>query len=655
MALKQILFSEDSFSKLPEIIHLLQSKTFPESALVEVFSNVSTLIYGSYTQRKIGLAVLKCCLLYLHKNNKMSQNIDYLLKWWKGVVNCMKSRYTADCTYRLACTNAIILAQISSSYVDLQMEGRSNVPVMVSAAVSHLCAESFELLLTLARHYPSHAGKVYEEIRAFCLAHVQDEYCEKAGELLGRMACVGPAGKQSTNYIQSWSKVMGGCVESLKGILIGVVGQSVTEKPQFLVLQSSEFTGEFGDIIRLNKEITFISKCLKSLFEIAIEAPMTFPLKSFKSLLEMMHTVYSETILYSSTSENFVKKSIINHAISSLATLLTTVVPTLHTTAYLIQPTIEKLCFSMIQQSHDCLNALKLLNTLVGLGCSLHTVPYVSLMDFLTLQSLQIKGPVSKKQKTEQFNTFSFETSTLGVHDEEKMIETLKIMNQILKSCGCSLPALKPEILRSKCNNIISNKTCFSTTLIQLTYETLINLSRQSFDVQSVLSLSAMSHDTSHRAYLNTEIMNVEPHLHPERFSFRQSEAQQSSTTLADDVPSSLSEKVLEAAVDDMWNKENSSVFEESRAVGAESEEEEGMLDQTQEEEEEMDTSLIGDSDLLEKIKADYVKIKESAAPPAKEPLKDITNTSVLETAESEQLFDILSAFVDAPVSGDEA
>ena len=670
MALKQLLFADDAFNRLPSLIHLIQSEVLPENELTEIFPHVSNLIYGNLQQKKMGLAILKCCLIYLHQNNRINNNIDYLLKWWKGVVNCMKSRYTADTTYRLACVNATILSQICGNYVDLLMEGRANVPVLVAACTAHVCAESFELLHVLTRMFPSHIGKHYEAVKSFCLSHVQDEYSEKCAEILAQLTCVGPAGKQSVNYTNSWNKAAVTCLDSVNNMLFRVVGQEVKPVANMLVLPSWQFTGTLGDVNRANKEITFLTKYLSHLLNMTVEVSTIFPLKSLRSMIEYVSTAYNESAVYSGTTDNFSRRVVVNHAVKEVLSALILIVPVLNTSVFLVQQDIENLIYNLLKRSCHVTTALELLSVMINVGCTLTSLPFVVLIDLLSLNSLQIKGPVTKKQKTEQFNTFTFETSTLGSHKEGDMVCVLKLLCQVLRSCGTRLPQLKVNVLREKCQDILTHKESFSSRVLQHTYQVLNTLSSQSFEFSSVLTLSSSAHESSLHTFFCNETNSVEPHLHPERHSFRNS----AGTVGA-------AEKTEKESIDNsegsMWGNEDEVLFSNmphsngvnctdvtmeqgeeeelgDHVSGAESEEETGDNLGKSESRSDKITSDRSDSEKLkEAIKSKHdsiINLKENMKPAQEEEIIK----SVEKEDQSEALFDILSSFVDEPASEDE-
>ena len=697
MSLKQLLFTDCAIKQLPNVIELIQNGSLPDNEMNEIFSNISTLIYGTFSQRKIGLSILKCCLVHLYKSNRLGEHIEMLMKWWKGVVNSMKSRYSPDTTYRLACSNAMILSQISSSYIDLLIEGRANVPAMVIACTSHVCAESFALLQIITQQYPSHVGKHFDEIRAFCLAHVHDEYCVDSARICAQLCCVGPSGKQLTNYTRAWAQSTANCIESLKNLLCGVVSMEAGSL-QHPVLPTWQFTSSLVDVEKANKEITFLGSFLKSLMRMSLEVSVVFPLKALKSFVEEVNTAFRESIVYAKTIENFAKKLVINHTVSELLDLLNVVVSTLQTTSFLVLPQIEELLISLLQQSFQVKSVVALLETMTSTGCTIATLPFVMLIDLLTVNSLNhIKGPVTKKQKTEQFSTFTFETSTLGSHDEQVMVSVLKLLNQVLKSCGTSLPHFKTETLKTKCHEIINHKESFSLSLLQHTHETLNTLSCQKFEFKSVLSLSSSSKCSKTLVFTNNQIYNVEPHLHPERHSFRSSSIPHESVKsncapglMEDESNINLSDSFQENA-DVSWEKEHKALFEnlphnalhssketenagkskdiEMKDTSASSESDDTESEKSAGDEcasNEMDENAsfqtldATKSKLQEQIKStegeNSLKLQNKSINGFNKENDEINIKSNVCQSEdqSEQLKDILSSFVDEPRSGDE-
>ena len=680
MALKQVLFADDAFDRLPSLIQLIQSGTLPENELSDIFSHVSTLIYGTLQQKKIGLAVLKCCLVHLHRSNKISDNIDYMLKWWKGVVNCVKSRYTADTAYRLACVNATILSQTCGNYVDLLMEGRANIPVLVSACTTHVCKESFDLLLVLTRMFPSHTGKHYEAIKALCLLHVQDEHSAKCAEILSLLTCIGPAGKQSVNYTQSWNKAIVSCFHSVNKSLCAVVGQE-GGSDSVSVLPHWQFNGTLDDVFRANKEITFLAQYTSHLLNMTLDVSTLLPLKSLKGMIESVSTAYSESLMYVGTADNFSRKLVINHAVKEVLSVLISIVPVLNTTVFLIQPEIEKLLCNLLKHSCHVSHTLELLSVMIDVGCTLTSLPPVLLLDVLSLNSLQIKGPVTKKQKTEQFNTFTFETSTLGSHREDDMVCVLRLLCQILRSAGTRLPQLKLDVLKEKCEDIIAHKECFSNRVLQHTYQILNTLSCQTFNFPSVLTLCSSVHNPSLQKFFSNEIISVEPHLHPERHSFSVNSDTRDTSNVNSDVSIEITqlngrrslwedkEEALfvnmphRAAVNgtDVHMEEEKEEKEEEDEEGEEMEEK-NVSSESEEEEDSSDKTftVIPSSDIT---KSHTSIDNNTSGKQVSGTVKTSSDTDVnikenIEPAEkgekSAALFDILSSFVDEPPSGDE-
>ena len=700
MSLKQLLFADDAIKQLPAIVQLMQSGSLPDNELNDIFSSLSKLIYGSFCQRKIGLSVLRYCLINLYRTNRIGENIDLVLKWWKAVVNCMKSRYSPDCTYRLACCNAIILSQISASYIDLLIEGRANVPAMVMVCTSHVCSESFDLLLIITQQYASHVGKQVDEIKAFCLSHVHDEFCEISASIFAHLSCVGPAGKQSSNYTRAWGQSCSNSIESLKNLLCSVVGMETTSL-QYPVLPAWQFSSSLTDAEKANREITFLSQCIKSLLQMPLEVSVSFPLASIRTFLQAVHTAFNESQVYNTNiNENFTKALVINHVVSEVLSFLDVLVSKLQTTSFLIQPQIEDMLISFLQKSFQLKAVVKLLETMVNTGCAIIAIPFVMLIDLLSVKSLQIKGPVTKKQKTEQFSTFTFETSTLGAHDEYVMISVLALLDQVLKDHGTSLPQLKTQILRTRCQEIISHKESFSHQLILNTYKTLNTLSSQTFEYDSVLSLSSSLKCAKSLTFANNEIHSIEPHLHPERHSFRPSVASngipltdensrnRSSANSTDRTISfSTSTHLNQMDSDSSWQKEHEALFEKlpysiqsstmgpevnnndiemcdgNNSSGSEYEESTGNQNvsiETSETSNDGLDNIATTGSHVQKETADYEY--DIIVPPKmsdcsfKEPENVVVSSklSLLED-ESEQLKDILSAFVDEPASGDES
>ena len=677
MALKQILFAEDAFHRLPSIIHMIQSSALPESELPDIFSHVSTLIYGTLSQKKLGLAILKCCLVFLYKHNKINDNIDYLLKWWKGVVNCIKSRYTADTTYRLACVNATILTQTCGSYVDLLMEGRANVPVLVAACTSHVCSESFDLLLALTRMFPSHIGKHYEAIRSFCLSHVSSVHSEKCADILARLTCVGSSGKLSVNYTQSWKKAVNSCMRNVNNLLCTVLGQEVGNTDTTRVLLPWEFTGTIEDVERANLEMTFLFRYISSLLKMKIDVSTLYPLKSLRGMIQCVTTAYCESLTYTGTTENFSRKLVVNHTVKEVLSMLKSTVDVLKTTVYLIQEDIENLLYNLLQRRSHVGSVLELLHAMLETGCTLSSLPYILLVDLLSLTSLHIKGPVTKKQKTEQFNTFTFETSTLGSHCEEDIVLVLKILCLVVKRVGTRPPQLKLETVKEKCEEILANKESFSDNVLKNTHQLLNVMSSQSFDFSSVLTRSSSAHHPPLHTFFCNEISFVEPNLHPERHSFRNKPTESNCS-----IPNGAGNEInSETNTDNIWEGDvlfsnlphssqiNGTDVDMEEDGDREEEEEDG-----EEEEEENISSRPDDSIQSEEDSSctTFTVIPPSNTLHTPAPVKinsetstDITksrdinlgdkeNRKPNEVQQSGALSDILSAFVDEPPSGDE-
>eukprot|EP00116_Pleurobrachia_bachei_P002556 sb/3462818/ len=521
MSLKQILFDEDALSKLPDLVDLLQRGCIPEGEIIQIFPALSTLLNGTLPQRKMGLSLLKCCIIYLHSRNKISEHVDVMVKWWRATVGCLKSRYSADCTFRLAAINCTLFTQIAGSYVDLLIEGRGSVPIMVTACTSHPCTETFTLLPLLVKHFPSHIGKHFDQIRGFCLSQVGDWPVE-AGELLGRLPCTGPAGKNSTTYVVSWRREFGACLGGLRGVLGRVTGtqQQVSHHQGDVrkVLPDLTITGNHGDITTANNHVTFLCSALRSLLtSCSVEAPVSVPLSTVKCLIEEVALSYQESLSFISTSDNFTKRLILSHTVLEVLKFLGSLFKVLGTTTLLLQPATEQLLIPLLRSPATSLPAVTLIRTMVGVTGSSVGVPLVMLTSLLSLNQLTLTagsgGQVTKKQRTEQFNTLTFENSTLGAHDEKLMEKVLEVVNEILTSTGPSLAQIKTEDLRGKCQGIISNSSCFSPSLVRWAHSTCLLLSTPEASLAHLTNYWS----PDHTGFFASEMRTSEAHIHPQR------------------------------------------------------------------------------------------------------------------------------------------
>ena len=666
MSLKQLLFAEDAHSKLPFIIQTIQSGNLPPSQLVDIFSSLPGLLNGKLPARKIGLAVLRPCILYLYKTNKISDTIDQVVKWWKGVVNNMRTRYSADATYRLACANAALLVQVSASYVDLQTEGRLHVQSLVQSCTDVPCKESVDLLLTLARHHPAHIGKQYDQIRTFCLAHSTGEHCERSAQVLAQLTLVGPAGKQSTTYIASWGKLMSGCVAGVRNAITRVAGQDTDIGVSFKGFKVEEFSGTMDCVSNTNKEISFLTTCIVALLKLNLDLPVTFPLKDVCALIGEVTAVYTLSLTYSSTSENLSRRVVVNHAVGETLKMLRSVTRALHSTVHIIQGAVEGLLISLLQQSQHTSLLLDLVAEMVAVGCT--QLPFTPLTHLLTLNSLRMKGAVTKKQKTDQFNSFTFETSTLGYTDMGHVTKVLEILEQVLISHGTTLPTLKVDLLERQVQALLANTSHLPDNVVKGAYKVLTIIARQKFDSQSVFSLASSIKDSRHHKFFCNELFGVEPHIHPERVSFRQGSTEhkhtftpvvqpQHTATLGSSFEKSVWEDLPHGRVDVASSSEATNQNMPSNDVDMESGDDGEIHDVGPET---TDVMTIDDRThvTIPQNFQFHTETNDKTGPKAEmtaDVLKTTDDTDKENLDEnSEQLNDILASFVDEPPSGDE-
>ena len=242
--------------------------------------------------------------------------------------------------------------------------------------------------------------------------------------------------------------------------------------------------------------------------------------------------------------------------------------------------------------------------------------------------------------------------------DEEIAEKTLVLLSLMVQK---SSALLNLDQVKSRCGELLEHRAHFTLPLVKQVYSTSFMVSKQQFDMESVFRLYQC--EKGIRPELSKELYDIEPHLHPERCVMR--------------VEKRNKVKEVEIQEED-WDKENEELFsnlphqttreEEMKEVEEVNGEGEKEVEKVQEkdkesEEEEDDLDMMADSDLLNQIKNDFYKAKNSApnlnpasavsvtAAVVSSPAKCQPSKVIVEQQKEPELLDILSSFVDDPRS----
>ena len=661
MSLKELLHRDTAFHDLPDIISIFQNESISCQSFSDIQQNVWTLLQGTLRQKKIGLSVLKYCLINLYRTNRISDNIEAIIKWWKAVTNIMKLRYAADSTYRLACCNAAVLAQLSVRYVELQIEAKCNIPAITHCTLSHVCVENMQLLVVLTKCYPGTLGKYYDEIKGFVLRHYHEQIPLSA-KVFAQLCCVGSPGRQSTNFLQSWNKCCYGIISTLNSIFVKVLGltaeESYSEDQNPLIFKQWEFTGSIKDLQKAINEVNFLVTCFSELLRVSIEFPVSLPIRSLKSLFETFKTVYSEVTMAVAVGERATQKMFLYSTANHMLTMMCSCVNVLCTSTYLLLPNIEGVVSRLLQQSDFFPRVLELLHLVINTNTTFISLPYIHFIESLTVKNLNTcQQPVNKKQKREQFNAFTYEAPHLGYNNASLMISALELFMKIINLNGLHLSSLNTELLASKCHDILKYKHELPSSLVNSAYELLFVINSQNFDVNSTLRLSDTSKDERQQRFFLSRLSIIEPHLHPLRYSFRTMEIEKTIINGNDRCYETVLDTLDKENNPILMNMPHTKISEDAQVKEVEMEEtadtahEKYLLDEATE------IDAITQQDFTKEArKNQYLSkpVKQPAAVESEDCSIDIP-TEPMKGEESAELNDILASFVADPPSDEES